>query len=256
MDVDYMDFSGRKALVTGASRGIGAAVARQLAARGARVAVHYNRGQDAAEAVRASLSGGPHITIGADMADASAVQAMVDRAAEALGGLDILINNAGIFEEHPPTAVDYAAWQDHWARTIGVNLIGAANAAYCAAKHMMASGGGHIVNVSSRGAFRGEPDAPAYGASKAGMNSMSQSLAKALAPHGITVTVVAPGWVATDMAPDADSEARKAVNQQSPLGRIATPEEVANAVVFLASRGATMMTGTIVDVNGASYLRM
>ena len=134
--------------------------------------------------------------------------------------------------------------------------MGPANICYFAARHMMESGGGRIVNISSRGAFRGEPDAPAYGASKAGVNALSQSLAVALAPHNIFIGVVAPGFVETDMvtdmlaSPDGD-----AIRAQSPLGRVARPEEVANAVLFLASTGAEFTTGTIIDVNGASYLR-
>lgn len=121
---------------------------------------------------------------------------------------------------------------------------------------MIEHGGGRIVNVSSRGAFRGEPDAPAYGASKAGLNSMSQSLARALAPHNIFVGVVAPGWVETDMAADyLNGENGDSIRAQSPLGRVAKPEEVAYAVLFLASDGAEFATGTIIDVNGASYLR-
>jgi NAD(P)-dependent dehydrogenase (short-subunit alcohol dehydrogenase family) len=121
---------------------------------------------------------------------------------------------------------------------------------------MIEHGGGRIVNVSSRGAFRGEPEGPAYGASKAGLNAFSQSLAQRLAPHGIFVGVVAPGFVDTDLAsrvldgPDGD-----AVRAQSPLGRVAKPEEVAHAVLFLASEGSEFSTGTIIDVNGASYLR-
>jgi NAD(P)-dependent dehydrogenase (short-subunit alcohol dehydrogenase family) len=121
---------------------------------------------------------------------------------------------------------------------------------------MISQGGGQIVNVSSRGAFRGEPDAPAYGASKAGLNAMSQSLAKALAPHNIYVYVVAPGWVETDMAAESMSgPAGDQVRAQSPLNRIATPDEVARTILFLASEGTEFLTGCIVDINGASYLR-
>src|SRR6185369_17005850 len=172
-----------------------------------------------------------------------------------MGGLDVLVNNAGIYEDHPPAQTGFDDWLMSWRRTLDTNLIGAANAAYCAARHMMQHGGGRIVNVTSRGAFRGEPDAPAYGASKAGMNAMSQSLAKALGPHGIYVTAVAPGWVETDMATDyLVGEGGEAIKNQSPLGRVAKPEEVAYTILFLASEGAEFLTGSIVDVNGASYL--
>jgi NAD(P)-dependent dehydrogenase (short-subunit alcohol dehydrogenase family) len=196
------------------------------------------------------------MVVQADLAEAADVQHMVERVIEQMGGLHVLVNNGGIYEDHPVATVDYESWQSAWARIIQTNLIGAANAAYCAAQHMMKHGGGRIINVSSRGAFRGEPDAPAYGASKAGMNAMGQSLAKALAPHNIYVTTVAPGWVETDMAadylagPDGD-----AIRAQSPLGRVASPDEVAYTVLFLASAGAEFLTGGIIDVNGASYLR-
>jgi NAD(P)-dependent dehydrogenase (short-subunit alcohol dehydrogenase family) len=190
------------------------------------------------------------------VADADAVQDMVDRVAQDMGRLDILVNNAGIFEEHPPLVVSYEAWREHWRRTLGTNLVGSANAAFCAVRHMKAAGGGKIVNITSRGAFRGEPEAPAYGASKAGQNALSQSLAKALAPHDIYVYAVAPGWVATDMAhPSLSGPDGDAILSQSPMGRVALPEEVAAAVVFLASPGTDFMTGCILDVNGASYLR-
>ncbi len=251
-----MDFKSKTALVTGASRGIGRAVAQQFAAQGARVGVHYHRGADGARATLDSLDGDGHMIVQADLNDADAVRRMVDESAAQLGRLDILVNNAGIFEECRIDTDDYAAWQAHWARTLGANLIGAANAAYCAAQIMISQGGGSIVNVSSRGAFRGEPTAPAYGASKAGMNAMSQSLAVALGPHNIIVTTVAPGWVATDMAGHQfERDGGEGIRNQSPLQRIATPDEIAQTVLFLASGDAPFITGAIVDVNGASYLR-
>jgi 3-oxoacyl-[acyl-carrier protein] reductase len=251
-----LDFTGKCVLITGASRGIGRECALQFAAHGAKIAVHYHSNQAAAEETLSQLEGSSHLIVQADMADADGVKSMVDQAAEQLGGLDVLVNNAGIYSDHPVDQVDYETWQSEWRRILQTNLVGAANAIFCAVPHMRQRGGGHIVNVSSRGAFRGEPTGPAYGASKAGMNSMSQSLAVALAPHNIYVTAVAPGWVATDMATNHLTEQQAAVvNQQSPLGRIATPQEVAYAVLFFASSGAAFMTGAILDVNGASYLR-
>jgi 3-oxoacyl-[acyl-carrier protein] reductase len=251
-----VDFTGKIVLITGASRGIGRECAKQFAERGARVAVHYNRNRQAAETTLASLAGDGHIIVQADMGDPSAVKNMVDTVAGQMGGLDILVNNAAVYEEHPITEVDYEAWQKTWQWILGANLIGPANACHCAVQHMIKRGGGRIVNVSSRGAFRGEPDAPAYGASKGGLNSMSQSLARALAPHNIFVGVVAPGWVETEMAaPWLNTPEGDAIRNQSPLGRVARAEEVAYAVLFLASAGAEFTTGTIIDVNGASYLR-
>jgi NAD(P)-dependent dehydrogenase (short-subunit alcohol dehydrogenase family) len=250
------DFTNQHVLITGASRGIGRAIARQFAEAGAVVAIHYHANVAAAKETQAMLPGGPHPIVQADMRDAASVQAMVDTAVTQLGGLDILVNNAGIYTEHPLADVDYAEWQQQWHDILATNLIGAANACYCAAKVMMQQGYGRIVNVSSRGAFRGEPDAPAYGASKAGMNAMGQSLAKYLAPHNIFVGTVAPGFVETDMAADIlASKQGEAIRRQSPLNRVATPDEVAYAVLFLAAKETAFMTGAIVDVNGASYLR-
>jgi 3-oxoacyl-[acyl-carrier protein] reductase len=253
-----MNGEGRAVLVTGGSRGIGAAVARAFAAGGDRVAVHYGANAALAEKVVASLPGAGHVVAGADLRDANAVRTMVDAAADGLGGIDVLVNNAGIFEPHPIGQTTYEEWQAGWRDTLGVNLVGAANVTWCAVRHMLAGGrGGRIVNVSSRGAFRGEPGQPAYGASKAGMIAFGQSLARDLGPRGITVTAVAPGFTETDMAADEltgpRGEARRA---ESPLGRVATADEVAAAILFLASPEAGMASGAVLDVNGASYLRM
>jgi 3-oxoacyl-[acyl-carrier protein] reductase len=250
--------SGRAVLVTGASRGIGAAVARAFAGAGDRVAVHYGARRDAAEAVARDLPGSGHVVVGADLADADAVRRVVDEAAAGLGGLDVLVNNAGVFDPpHPIAETTYEEWRDAWERTLAINLVGPANASWCAVRHMVRGGGGRIVNVASRGAFRGEPRHPAYGASKAGLVALGQSLARALGPHGIAVTAVAPGFTETDMAADALAGEKGAARRaESPLGRVATAEEVAAAVLFLASPEAELTSGTVLDVNGASYLRM
>ncbi len=251
-----MDFTDQVVLVTGASRGIGRAVAEGFASRGARVALHFNRNRAAAEEVLASLSGGPHHLVQADVSDRAAARPLIDETIEALGGLHVLVNNAGIFEAHPPLAVSFEEWCEAWDATLGINLLGPAHLMFWAARRMVANGGGRIINITSRGAFRGEPETPAYGASKAGLNSLSQSMAKALAPHDVYVYAVAPGWVDTDMASSSlEGEAGEAILRESPMGRVARPEEIAHTVLFLASAGAESLTGGIVDVNGASYLR-
>jgi NAD(P)-dependent dehydrogenase (short-subunit alcohol dehydrogenase family) len=201
--------------------------------------------------------GAGHLLVGADLGDPEAVRAMVAEAAGGLGGLDVLVNNAGVFKTHPITETTYEEWQRAWQDTLAVNLLGAANAAWCAVPHMIEAGGGRIVNVSSRGAFRGEPRSPAYGASKAALVAFGQSLARALGAHRIAVTTVAPGWTDTDMAADTLAGPRgDAIRAESPLGRVAEPADVARAVLYLASPGAEMASGTVIDVNGASFLRM
>ncbi|HLW95525.1 MAG TPA: SDR family oxidoreductase [Solirubrobacteraceae bacterium] len=247
--------SRRGVLITGASRGIGAAIASAFASAGDRVAVHYRTRRAEADAVRKSLTGADHIVAGADLGDARAVAAMVEQVAATFGAIDVLVNNAGLFVEHPIMQAGYEEWQDAWQQTLAVNLVGAANVTWCAVRHM--PDGGRIVNISSRGAFRGEPTHPAYGASKAGLIAFGQSLARDLGARGISVTAVAPGLVDTEMAAPAlsgtDGERRRA---ESPFGRIATAEEVAGAVLYLASPGAAFASGSVIDVNGASHLRL
>jgi len=252
------------ALVTGGSRGIGTAIAVALAERGVRIALHYHTNRSAADAVLARLPGTGHAHFGADLADPAATFAMWDEIAGRLGPADVVVNNAGVFFNHPPLTTDYAMWQAAWQRTLATNLVGPANLSLLAVQSMAARaspvapefGRGRIVNVSSRGAFRGEPDGPAYGASKAGLNALSQSLAKAVAARAVYVYCVAPGWVATEMAhahlagPDGAS-----IVAQHPMGRVNRTDEVANAVAYCALDAPAAMTGGVIDVNGASYLR-
>ncbi|PCJ23439.1 MAG: 3-oxoacyl-ACP reductase [SAR86 cluster bacterium] len=251
-----MEFTDSTVLITGGSRGIGKAIALAFASKGARVAILYRSNQQAADATLAQLSGDQHMALQADVTDAEAVSNAIDKLVAKFGKLDIVVNNAGIGEYHPITSTNYEDWQHVWRQTLDTNLIGPANVCFCAAKHMIDSGGGRIVNITSRGAFRGEPNKPAYGASKAALNSLSQSLAVALAPHKIFVGAVAPGFVNTELTADLlNSPEGDQIKSQSPFNRVAQPEEVAHAVLFLASKGAEFSTGTIIDVNGASYLR-
>ncbi len=253
--VDY-SFANKNVLVTGASRGIGRAIAHEFAELGAQVAVHYHQNREAAEQTLTGLAGGPHFLVQADVSAPESVRNMVDTVVREMGRIHVLVNNAGIYETYPIVELTYEEWQETWERNIGTNLTGPANTSFCVAQHMRVCGGGKIVNISSRGAFRGEPETPAYGASKAGLNALSQSMAQALAPYNIFVYVVAPGFVETDMSsPDLSGPKGDAIRAQSPLGRVASPEEVARTVVFLASEGTDYLTGCIVDINGASYLR-
>ncbi len=247
----------RAVLITGGSRGIGAAIAREFASAGDRIAIHYVSSKRDAESVVSSLAGSGHVTSQADLREPAAIREMVDRVAAEFGKIDILINNAGIFIDHPIEATTYEQWQQAWADIIGVNLIGAANVTWCALQHMPKNGNSRIVNIGSRGAFRGEPTNPAYGASKAAIVAFGQSIAKALAPMQIGVTTLAPGFVETEMAerllagPEGDG-----IRAQSPFNRVAKPEELAKAVFFLASPDSEWASGAVLDFNGASYLRM
>jgi NAD(P)-dependent dehydrogenase (short-subunit alcohol dehydrogenase family) len=248
-----MDFKGQTVLVTGAGRGIGRATALAFASAGARIAGHQRKPGD--ECIK-GLTGSGHKAFAAELTDPKQCERLVQAVAAECGRIDVLVNNAGIYRLHPLKDLSYADWQSAWSETLSVNLLAPANLAFLAARVMQKQGGGKIINVSSRGAFRGEPDAVAYGASKAGMNQMSQSLAQALATHNIFVGAVAPGFVSTDMAKEIlDGPAGDGIRAQSPLNRVTTPEEVAQAIVRLAADGMMAATGCILDLNGASYLR-
>jgi NAD(P)-dependent dehydrogenase (short-subunit alcohol dehydrogenase family) len=244
------------ALVTGATGGIGRVTCERLADAGLQVLVHYRRDASAARRLCATLPGEGHAPLQADLARPLGAERLARLALAQTGRIDVLVNNAGVYDEHPLASTDFAAWQAAWRRTFALNLFAAADLCHSIGQHMVREGGGRIVNVSSRGSFRGEPDAPAYGASKAGLNAMSQSLAQSLAPHGVYVYVVAPGFVETEMVKSMLTGRRgEQIRGQSPLGRVARPEEVAQTIAFLALGDTAFLTGAIVDINGASYLR-
>ncbi|MFK5634390.1 MULTISPECIES: SDR family NAD(P)-dependent oxidoreductase [unclassified Ornithinimicrobium] len=262
----------RGVLVTGASRGVGAAVARAFAGRGDRVVVHFHRNEQSALDVLAVLPGEGHAVAGADLADPAAVERLAAEAVAALGRVDVLVNNAAMIVppaegrgrrgDHPLEETSYADWVAVWQETLATNLLGPAHLIWQVARHMVdvppAPGQptGRIVNVGSRGAYRGEPDIPAYGASKAGLHSLGQSMAVRLAPHGIAVTSIAPGFIDTEMAGYAlAGEQGEKVRAQSPFHRVARPEEVAEAVVELADPWSHWASGAVLDFNGASHLR-
>jgi len=249
-------FDNKIVLVTGSSRGIGAATAQKFAECGATVIIHYSKDKIKARGTFDRLPGSCHMMLQADFSNPDDVKRLFDKVLRQKGQIDILVNNAGIYEETSWWELEYEAWQQHWKKTIDTNLTGMANLSFLVAKQMIAQGGGKIINVSSRGAFRGEPHALPYGAGKAAMNSFGQSMAWALADKNVQVYTLAPGWVDTDMTHEIlQSERGRAVAAQSPMNRVATPVELANAIALLASPGTEYMTGCILDMNGASYLR-
>jgi 3-oxoacyl-[acyl-carrier protein] reductase len=247
-------------LVTGASRGIGAAIAHTLAAAGHRVAVHAGRDTTAAERVRDALPGSGHLAVTGDLTAADTCARVITEVVEGLGDLDVLVNNAGRYAGHPIDATSYDDWQQAWRTTLELNLMAPAKLAWLTVDHLLhrqaGPAGGRLISVGSRGAYRGEPAGPAYGASKAGLHAMTQSLAVALAPHGILAAAVAPGFVDTRMARDVlQGPQGAAVRAQSPFGRVATLEEIAAVVAWLATEAPVWVSGAVLDANGASYLR-
>jgi NAD(P)-dependent dehydrogenase (short-subunit alcohol dehydrogenase family) len=233
---------------------LGRAICQAFAASQYRVAVHYARNASAATACRDSLEGTGHVLVCGPIAQPLDAQQVFNQAVERLGGIDVVVNNAGIYQQHPPLTSDWQSWVDAWQQHVQVNLLGPAWLCHLAVEHMRPRAGGVIINISSRGAYRGEPHAPAYGATKAGLNSLTQSLAAACAPAGILVYGIAPGWIDTDMAtPYLTGPGGDAVRQQSPLNRVARPEEIARIAVFLADPDSSWLTGSIIDANGASY---
>jgi len=239
-----MSVTGPRVLVTGSTRGIGAAIAAALARRGARVIGHGRA--DGAQ------------VLGGDLADPEAASRLWSRALEQLDGdVDVLINNAGVFE---PAGIDLpdADWDAAWSRTLQINLKAAADLSRLAVRHFLERpGGGRIINVASRAAYRG--DSPAhwhYAASKAGMVAMTKSIARGFAARGVLAYAVCPGFTLTSMADDyLASRGGAGLLADIPLGRVADPEEVAAAVVFLALEAPASMTGAVLDINGASYVR-
>lgn len=246
-----IDLSGQTALVTGASRGIGRAIALALAEAGAAVAVHYQAAEAAADEVVRAIeeAGGDAFARAAEIDDASQVEQLVAACAGRWGRIDILVNNAGIWKE---AAVDTMSEQE-WDEMLDINLKGMYLATRYCVPHMKAAGRGNIVNISSTAGQRGEPLHAHYAASKGGMLSWTKSLAGELAPHGIRVNCVAPGWVHTDMAEEA-LQADGTIAAGIPLGRAGRPEEIASVACFLASDLASYITGEVVNVNGGNVL--
>ena len=243
-----IDLKNKSVLITGATGGIGQALCHSFANANAKICAHYNSQENAAQKLINNLYGSGHNIFQADLSNSKEINDLIN----SIEKIDIVINNAALVEQFELDSLSYEDWNFYWKRTLNVNLLGPANMIYLASKKMKKNGGGKFINISSRGAFRGEPKAPAYGSSKSALNSLGQSMALALAKEKIFIYTIAPGFVDTDRVKDIiDDEIRS----QSPLKRVARPEEVAQTALWLASEGNDFLTGSIIDINGASYFR-
>lgn len=245
------DLAGKTVLVTGASRGIGAATAKAAHQAGARVLLHASAPSDAAEQA-AGAAGGELVF--EDLSLPGAGGRVMAAAVKAAGRLDAIVNNAGVYIPSALEASD-EDWAAGWAQTMAVNVQAPADICRAAVAHFRSQGGGVIVNVASRAGHRGDgPDHAAYAASKGAVLAMTKTFARALSGENMLFYAIAPGWVETRMAPQ-DIENRKNAIKDIPLGRVASPEEVAEMIVFCASGACPSATGATFDINGASYVR-
>ena len=250
---DNLDLNGKVALVTGASRGIGRETAIRLASAGALVGVNYHRSKDEALSVVREIGDAKAVALHADVADPAQTSSMIDALIERFGKIDILVNNAATFDMNPFDRDDYAAWQQGWRRTFDLNVFGAANAAFLAMRSMRKNGGGKIINVASRAAFRGEIEFADYGASKAALVNLTRSIARGCAKDNIIASCVAPGFIETEMARSELEAHREEIERQIPLGRVGRVGDVAAVILFLASPMADYLNGVTIDINGGSW---
>jgi 3-oxoacyl-[acyl-carrier protein] reductase len=239
---------GKTALVTGGSRGIGRAIALELARQGADVAVNYARNAEAATQVVTDIEalGRRAVALRADVGDFDQAAALVEAAVNALGRLDILVNNAGITRDTLLLRMQEADWDE----VLRVNLKGAFNTGKAAVRLMVRQRAGRIINVSSVSGLVGQVGQANYSASKAGIIGLTKSMAREFAARGITVNAIAPGLITTDMTAALDEGLREQMRALIPLGRFGTTEDVAHAVVFLASDAAAYITGAVLSVDG------
>ena len=252
--METIDLTGKVALITGASRGIGRQTAIRMANAGARVAVNYHRSEAEALDVVKQI-GDAAMAVGADVSDPAQTEAMTDAVIKRFGRIDILVNNAATFDMNPFDGDDYRKWQRGWERTFALNVFGAVNAAYLAMRSMRANGGGKIINVASRAAFRGETEFADYGASKAALVNFTRSIARGCAKDNIVASCVAPGFIETDMARGELEAHREEILNQIPLRRVGTVDDVASVILFLASPMADYLNGVTIDINGGSWFQ-
>ena len=247
-----MNLSGKVALVTGASRGIGKACALYLAELGAKVAINYSRSSEQADQVVAQIKemGGEAIAIRADVSKQAEVEIMVDETIKSLGGLDILINNAGVTKD----TLLIRMKEEDWDQVLDINLKGAFLVTKAAAKYMMKKRQGKIINISSVIGVSGNAGQANYAASKAGIIGFSKSIAKELAPRGILVNIIAPGFIDTDMTDVLNDQVKEAILSQIPLGRYGDPEDIAYLVGFLSSDQSQYITGQVIHVDGGMVM--
>lgn len=246
------DLTGKTAIITGASRGIGAEIAKRFAQAGAKVVVNYSGSQEKAEAVVASIkeNGGEAIAVKANVSDAESVKAMVEEAMAAFGSVDILVNNAGITRDNLMMRMK----DDEWDDVINTNLKGVFVCTKAVTRQMMKQRSGRIVNIASIVGVMGNAGQANYVASKAGVIGLTKTTARELASRGITANAVAPGFITTDMTDALNDEIQRSMMAQIPLGRFGKPEEVAKAALFLASDEASYMTGQTLHLDGGMVM--
>jgi 3-oxoacyl-[acyl-carrier protein] reductase len=244
----------RVVLLTGGTRGIGEAAVRALHEAGASVCFTYASAEDRAQRICAEL-GDRVFALRCDLADHASLPGVVEACIARFGKIDVLVNNAAIFEENPFFGTTYEAWRAGWERTFAVNLFGTADLTWLVLQHMRERRAGKIVNVVSRAAHRGELTYADYGASKAALTNLTKSIARSCAPDGIVAIAIAPGFIETEMAAEELARRRAEVEAEIPARRVGTPEEVATIIAFFASSGADYANGTTVDINGGSYVR-
>ncbi|MEA2166306.1 MAG: 3-oxoacyl-[acyl-carrier protein] reductase [Thermoanaerobaculia bacterium] len=249
-----LELHGKVVLITGGSRGIGAETARRMAAAGGRVIINYRRSEAEADALVTEI-GGNATAIRADVADPAALETMIGEVVTRFGAIDVLVNNAAVFEYNPFDGDDFAAWQKGWRRTFDLNVFAAANAAWLAMRVMRPRGGGKIINVASRAAWRGETEFADYGASKAALVNLTRSIARACAKDNIVASCVAPGFIETEMAKPELEKHRDEILRQIPLGRVGSTGDVAGVILFLASPMGDYLNGVTIDINGGSWFQ-